>query len=574
MAIEIVKSSNDGGNYSTDFKNNQVPATQGNIVETIDVYNNQIKKHYYDKTETRADENALQTSIENIVKQLVSNTSFTNKTADADEGTDDVTALESVSEFTEDSSAAFNESGLIQKINIIANLLSGTVEDKDSKQAWKATDIGNNVGGNPNTYTSSEPDSYTDAFLPNRPVIGMTRADVNYTASVVYDENNKQVLNISGLSDVNGNDLSRQVVLSESQVAEMIKQSVISVLGSYDNQIGAILGYLMFTTDSIPDSFAAVLKNTQNTHINNAPLYIRYYDTTDNTYYIQDLNGLAHFTGEETTEYKFGGSELTDTDKYWKITASSDYKSLNVVGGEDEITYSIPIPQYTISLDFGYASDTTTEVIFKMYMFNSKSITVDLTNNYTYKSDGTAVVEVPLGSRPTINIPEGVVKINNNLFNLNETDSTATLVANDTDQVNYIIQSNQKLYCGYYTVSVNENNGTNNEPLTASGYEGTKITITGEVSYEGHTLSSETANGCSVTNTDGNIIITYTDVTDNIEDSLVWTENKITITYDANDGTSTTTTDTTTYGSDYTVTADDPTLEGYDFEGWEESTSE
>lgn len=569
MAIEINKSSGNG-NYTDEFKGSNIPATQGNVVETLDSYNDQVKLHYYDKTEARADENALQTSIMNLVKQLVINTSFTDKTVAADETSDNVTHLASVSNFSEDvnGKTQFDLSGLIQKVNIIANLLSGTTNKYGHK--WTSEMTGNNVGGLSEVTKNGEEEKSARQNQLNEyvPVIGMTRADGDgYTARIEY-EDGKQVLKIEGLTSVDfevdssgGKETKHQsiadrVVLSEEQVANMIKQSVISVLGGYDNQLGAMLGYLMFTQDEIPEAFGYVLTHTKQGDIADAPLYVKEYN--DKKYYIRDLNGLSNFNGQETKDYKFNGSPITKEN--WKIEVKADdYKNFAVYYKDTKV-YEIPIPQKSISVDFGKASDGL-QILNSATLFENTKVTVAETK---YKPDGTGNVEVPLGAMVSVNVPNGV----NLVHHLGWSNPINNITSMESIYFKGL-QENVKLYCKYVTVTLDTDDG--NGVRECSGYEDSTIIINDVKNKTGYTCK-KTILGKDVTDES----ITYKNVTDSIEDKLIWEPVDYQITYLKNDkinklGDSI----SVKYGDTYKVSMEPESKKGYNFLGWKvKSTSE
>lgn len=562
MAININKESNvdtTPGKFKlsgSNWRSKEIPATQGNLVETLNSYNEQIKKHYYDKTEARTDENSLQTSIMNLVKILDTNTLFTNKTITANESSDDVSFLESISTFTKDSelNKGFSESGLVQKINIIANLLSGNTDDAKD---WKHDSFGNNVG--------------QDNKAGATPVVGMTRStdDNTYSASLTTDSSGNRALVISGLSSVepksgvsgDETDTSKSVVLSEYQVAQMIKGAVITVLGAYDAQISAILGYLLFTTDTLPESYVAVLKNTKNSHIYNAPLYIKY-DSDKDSYYIRDVNGLLNF-GEETKDYVFTSSSVSDGIKdstgYWNIKPENDFSSFRVTGGTVneqgtyEISYSIPTPKKTITTNFGHADNNTTSII--------KSISVlghDVTASYStvhYELNGTGYVTLPEGSVVEINLPNADVLVWSN-SHFQKTDGCLTFTSDYKKLID-----NEKIGCKYCSVKVKLNNGTYNS-TTVYTYENNDATVDlSDVAYDGHSFDTTTENGVRIAENQ----IVYRNVKDNIEDSIKWLNDSLTVTIDyGHDNLS----ENKEYVYGDTVLLDNPTREGYDFAGW------
>ena len=568
MAIEINKSSGNG-NYTDDFKGLGIPATQGNVVETLDSYNDQVKLHYYDKTEARADENALQTSIMNLVRQLVNNTSFTDKIVAADETSDGVTHLDSVSKFSEDvdGNTQFDLSGLIQKVNIIANLLSGTTNEDGHK--WTSEMTGNNVGGLSEVTKNGEEVKAARINQLNEyaPVIGMTRADGDgYTAKIEY-EDGKRVLKIEGLTSVDfevdssdGKETKQQsiadrVVLSEEQVANMIKTSVISVLGGYDNQLGAMLGYLMFTQDEIPEAFKYVLTHTKQEDIAIAPLYVKKYD--EKKYYIRDLNGLSNFDGDETIDYEFSGSPITKGN--WKIEVeTNDYKNF-VVYYKNTKVYEIPIPQKSISVDFGKAEGSL-QILNSATLFENTEVTVAETE---YNLNGTGNVEVPLGAMAKVNVPGGVNLVHHEGWSKPDTNNVTSM---ESGKYTSGLQENVKLFCKYITVTLDTDDG--NEAKESSGYEGSTITfdVIDKTGYTCQTtvLGESVADGC----------VTYKNVTDSIEDKLIWVPKDFNVTYLKDDG-SQLDKDSVKFGEIYKVSKNPEPKEGYNFLGWKvKSTSE
>ena len=72
MAV-IINLTDSNGSKTEHFKQEKIPATQGNVINTLNAYNEKIKKEYYDKKQARADENALQESIQKIVQLLAAN---------------------------------------------------------------------------------------------------------------------------------------------------------------------------------------------------------------------------------------------------------------------------------------------------------------------------------------------------------------------------------------------------------------------------------------------------------------------------------------------------------------------
>ena len=334
MAV-IINLTDGNGSKTQDFRQNKTPATQGNVINTLNAYNEKIKKEYYDKTQARADENALQESIQNIVK-LLAKSAWKDTVTIPENTTSEETKkdrLESyLDNFDEDNEKTFDEAGLVQKINVIANILSGDIE---SSKQWKADVHGNNIGKGESTL--------------NVPVIGITRKDPKYTATFTNDDNGRN-LTISGLNSItltrpNGNTdtiaASEMTVLSEKQVALMISTSVKEVLGGFDEQITNIVSYLLFQEGDLPESYEFVLKHTNDKDSKSAPLYVTYEDDGSNiggytgpAYYIHDLNGEK--IGVETPNYVINASNINDlmgtgyTPKDSKFTLKVDGKLENI----------------------------------------------------------------------------------------------------------------------------------------------------------------------------------------------------------------------------------------------------
>lgn len=608
MAIIIdkdKKKSEKGTLSDTNYKDNNggVPATQGNVINTLNAYNEQLKKQYYDKEEAIATDNALQTSIMNLVKELDANTKFTNKTKSATTSKQsmETDTLDSVSSFDADNSEELDGSkktysltGLIKRVEIIANLISGNKKTKE----WTYDSIGNVVGVDENR------------FVADTPIVGMTRKDGDgYSSSLTTNNDGSRSLNISGLSSVSvekeqedgtksttTTDISEKVVLSEKQVSDMIKSAVLTTLGTYDNQISALLGFLLFTENELSDAYQYILKNTNNTHIHNAPLYVTFETDGDlgARLKIHDLNGTLSF-GSDTEEYYINSSNqktvtttgitncATKEDTYWKIKADESFTTLSVYYSDDEYKvsqYTIPIPQITLSADFGKALDTKVFIASQTLFTNDQVTNKEPTKKYS--TDGKVSVNVPIGSKVTLNVPDGVKVTHNNLFNT--IDESNKVACNDN------LTESQKLYCGHYTVGVN----TIGENVVSKGCyetESVEIEIT-SVSSNGKSLVDKTNLGKDITIPDGqpttsnsedgikvleykNLKINYTNVISDVEDALVWEDANLTVTIfnldnkdtDNKAGTEdkSETYSSYVYGDTFDVS---PSLDGYDFVAW------
>lgn len=408
MAV-IINLTDSNGSKTEHFKQEKIPATQGNVINTLNAYNEKIKKEYYDKKQARADENALQESIQKIVQLLAANTNFKDKTLAANTNSEDIEKdrLEKYSgSFSEDKDVEFDVAGLVRKINIIANILSG---DTESSKQWKVDVHGNNIGKEESTL--------------NVPVIGITRGETDYKATFNADGDNR-TLTISGLNEIdivrpNGNTdtiaASEMTVLSEKQVAEMICCSVKSVLGGFDSQIANIVSYLLFQEGDLPDSYKFVLNHTNDEKIKSAPLYVTYEvdqsrigeKYTAPAYYIHDLNGNI----KETVDYVINASNITDltSGNGWKPTEASLFTlkanekldKINVFYNGTEV-YTLSVPKKTLTLNL---HDKTRIKGTISYSYSVLGQTIRDDGVFEFNEDGIAYENFPQGSTVTIKMP-------------------------------------------------------------------------------------------------------------------------------------------------------------------------
>lgn len=411
MAVKI--NLTEGNSSKTqDFRQEKTPATQGNVINTLNAYNEKIKKEYYDKTQARADENALQTSIQNIVKLLAKSAwkdTVTIPENTKSEDTNDDRLESYLGSFGEDSDKTFDESGLVQKINVIANILSG---DTEPNKQWETDVHGNNIG--------------TEESTLNVPVIGITRKNPKYTAEFKTDGNNR-TLTISGLNETkivrpNGeyykNDVSEITVLSEKQVAEMICSSVKSVLGGFDSQIANIVSYLLFQEGDLPDSYKFVLNNTNDEGIKSAPLYVTYEDSnskigkdTGPAYYIHDLNGDI----KETPDYVINEDNIDEliSENGWKPTEASLFtlktneKLENIIVYYEDTkkeVYTLSVPKKTLTLNLHGHAPTDEQISYSCSVLGK---VIEDNGKFKFNEDGIAFENFPQGSTVTITMPEG-----------------------------------------------------------------------------------------------------------------------------------------------------------------------
>lgn len=438
MAVKI--NLKDGtGSKTADFKQEKTPATQGNVINTLDAYNEKIKKEYYDKNQARADENALQESIQKIVELLAKDTSFKSKTKLANTESEDTKddRLEGyLGEFDEDKELAFDAAGLVRKINVIANLLSGNT---DSTKGWTADVHGNNAG--------------KDNSSLNAPVIGITREDPEYSATIDKDTHE---LIINGLNEIvkegeeDNVDVSDITVLSEKQVAHMISKTVIETLGTYDLQISNILAYLLIK-DDLTEAQKYVLLHTYTEMTNEAPLFITYGQdefTINGTkisqphYYIHDLNG-GNYKEETKDFFIYEGQYEAEKSPFLVKLSESDSEKLEVLV-DGNLGYYIPIPQKTVTVDVGSIDDIT-GFSYDLSLFGKQ---FETRKAITFK-DGVFSVNAPIGANVTIHIPTDFI---GNFFETN--DNTDQNHRVDDEIVISNIEENVEIYTKNITYNV------------------------------------------------------------------------------------------------------------------------
>ena len=393
MAIQIKLSGNEGTSRSDEYREDKVPATQGNVINTLNSYNEKLKQEYYDKSQARADENALQSSLEKVIQLLANDTLFKNKIKNPNTSSEDTDGdrLEAYNgTFNEDKEKAYNVAGLVQKLNIIANLVSGS--NLPAEHIWDINAHGNNVG--------------KDETTGSVPVIGLTRGyeTIPYTAEF-SDENNQHILKIEGLSEH-----SSDTVLSEKQVADMISQSVKEVLGNYDSQISVMLSYMLFAENGLPKSYEYILKNTTAEKIQDAPMYV-VYDEKNDYYYVRDLDGDGTF--QETEDYKIdkdnfqfacvsGITSSLAEDKKWKLLFDESLTNLRAFYDNVEV-YTLPVPQKTLTINLGkIENETDYNLNYQYSLFNSRAYF----EGHAGVVNGIATINVPVAAKVTVDLPD------------------------------------------------------------------------------------------------------------------------------------------------------------------------
>lgn len=565
MAV-IINLTDDNGSKTQDFKQDNTPATQGNVINTLDAYNEKIKKEYYDKTQARADENALQTSIQNIVKLLSANTAFTNKTIPANTNSEDESSdrLDAYSgNFSEDdNSVKFDVAGLVRKINVIANILSG---DTESLKQWGADVHGNNIGAGESTL--------------NVPVIGITRKETNYEATFT-DKDNVRNLTISGLNDIkikrtNGNEdtieASEITVLSEKQVSEMICCSVKSVLGGFDSQIANIVSYLLFQEGDLPDSYKFVLNRTNDDGIKSAPLYVTYEDNNSNigggytspAYYIHDLNGDI----KESPDYVINKSNINllrgegykPTNSNFTLKADDKLNKISVsYNNESNTTYTLDVPKKTVTLNLHKNPEDGKKVSYTYKLFE-----VEIGSGCFEFRNGIAFKNFPQGSIVTITMPDGF------------TDTLFYEEGYKVDGMNKPVvvdlsKNDAHIYNKKLTFNIKDKE-TNTEIRYYSG----DLLLEKKLSYPGYTATNESVFGVGIT--DNRLLIQNDKIKNEIQANtdeftfdcdITWENRKVNVTLKYLEG-GEQKTDTKNLVTGQEIPSYN--VIGYDFKGWQYS---
>lgn len=513
MAIEI---NLDGQNTTKteDFKGDHIPATQGNLVNTINSYNDELKKKYYDKPQIREDETILQENIKKLVTQLVKNHSFHDNATSADDTVErpdsDNDILESMGEvFGGDEGKSYDLSGLIQKVNILANLVSGSTDSDAHK--WTSSLTGNKVGEENTTL--------------NVPVVGYTRTgDNNYGVDI---NQSSSTISITGLHKVDNNDVSDKTLISEKQVSQML----LKALSVYDSRLAILFGYLLYTEGEIPDSYKYVLKHSTQDDIQYAPLYMTY-NEHDDCYDVHDLNGELTLT--EDINFRLNNSNPVEY-KNWRIVLTSDFKAINVyynfTEGSNPV-YTIPVIQKELAVDIGIIKDLTNENFTYEYRLFNNTAVID-NNDISFDFDGKSAVRIPIGSEITIILNNGwsgtiYRKDNNDVVSVSngrlETIKITENVGIYTKKLRYILEPKNGSDARYV-----EQRYTDNNMVFA-------IQFNTKPSLEGYNLGNNTVLGgqvdsfVSIRLSDVHLNPSYFGITEGeIKDELVWTLKNVTL---------------------------------------------
>ena len=524
------------------YKHDELPATQGNVLNTLKSYNDELKKKYYDKEQVRADENALQISIQNIVSLLEKNTAFIDKTLAPNTTSEDTAdnRLSSYNDnFDKDNGKSYNDAGLVQKINILAQLVSG----KNDGIGWSADIHGNNVG--------------SDESSLSVPVIGITRSNADYRAEIKPGSDSSNVLEITGLNSIEKDgkteDISNKTVISEKQVADMISSSVISVLGTYDKQIAVMIAYLLFTEGSLPKSYEYVLEHTKQDGIQKAPLYITYDDEDNQSprYYVHDLNGelkvdINSNEVEETPDYYISDSSLSTENENWKISIdinnpeSAEVERYDGLNSNWKAEYSIDVPMKTLTLNVGrFEGETLGGFTYAYKLFGASS----KNNDIIFSDKGEAFINVPQGSILTVNIPEEFKDIDflSKYSYTDYEDNSVTLTGSNHTSFEIKMVNNQTVYTKnikYILDTANGNGNTVGYSRYKSSSPNVILGISG-VTKTGYKHNNTALGGIT---SDGNVTLDLNEKNfyqglpyEEIHDQLIWEEKSVKIEYKYSD---------------------------------------
>lgn len=498
MAITI-KSNTETNN----FKHENVPATQGNVLSTINAYNDELKKKYYDKEQTRVDVNTLQSDIIKLIKQLAGNSAlenFTEKPANTENEDGASDRIESYNgEFNESKELNYDEAGLIQKLSIIANLVSGNT--KDIKK-WDKGSTGNPVGTEKSTIAT--------------PVIGYTRSldgEHKYTATIDIDDERKSHLTVGGLNTIKGEDgkdkeISDQTVLSEKQTAELIESCMITILEDYDTQLANLIGYLLFNSDDLPESYQYVLRHINEPYIGSAPLFAKFDSDKLVVHCVNSATGYnEQFIVFDDTESQQNGN--------WSLELDNNFSNIKVSYNDNDTTefnYNIPVPMATLEIDHKILVNNEKPVVTVEGTFLGTKLTI---TQEDVLGDNKLYWNVPCGS-----------KINISTSDLKLYDSNDKPFENATG---YKILDNTKLHANVVKYVLKYDNDTDNSCTIEEWY---KDDLTLNITLSDYTKTGYASNGTlkggTITGNDLSINIKEPGL---IEDKINWVVKRVTVTH-------------------------------------------
>lgn len=485
------------------FKHENVPATQGNVLNTINTYNDELKKKYYDKEQTRADVNKLQGDIIKLIKQLAGNIALENfeeKSANTESEDGDSDRIESYNgDFNESKELNYDESGLIQKLSIIANLVSGNI---DTPKMWDKGSTGNLVGEEKSTIAT--------------PVIGYTRRlsdEHKYTATIDIGEDRKSHLKVGGLNTVKGEDgddkeISDQTVLSEKQTAELIEACMVTILGDYDTQLANLIGYLLFNSDDLPESYQYVLRHINEPYIGSAPLFAKFDSDKLVVHCVNSATGYnEQFIVFDDTESQKNGN--------WNLELDNNFSNIKVSYNDNDTTefnYNIPVPMVTLEIDHKILVNNEKPVVTVEGTFLGTKLTI---TQEDVLGDNKLYWNVPCGS-----------KINISTSDLKLYDSNDKPFENATE---YKILDNTKLHANVVKYVLKYDNDTDNSCTIEEWY---KDDLTLNITLSDYTKTGYASNGTlkggTITGNDLSINIKEPGL---IEDKINWVVKKVTVTH-------------------------------------------
>jgi len=252
--------------------------------------------------------------------------------------------------------------------------------------------------------------------------------------------------------------------------------------------------------------------------------------------------------------YTFGGW-YTEVDGGTEITENT-----NVINASNHSIYAHWNPNtITVTLDDQSATSAGTKVVYYKYntAYYSNSdlstpitkITVPVKTGYIFGG-----YYASIGGEGTKYINADGTFVNNSNSNLT---ANTTLYAYWTKNT--------------YTVTYNQNGGSGVSPASNTVTYGGKYKLPStNPTKVGYTFA-----GWFTAASGGTEVTTNTSVTATSNHSIYahWTPNKYTVSYNANGGSGSMTSDTVTYDTNYTVKANTFTRSGYKFKGWNESSN-